>query len=516
MKKNLLLTIACCLLFTSNLTSCGTDNTNSDNVGEVTEVDPTIPEGDPTSEKVITFWHCLGQDKEEQLNKIVSKFNAEYQGKYKVELFKLAGDYDSLHDAAKTKLSAGEIPALCMGYPDSFSEYMTSTIEESSILRLDNFINDKEVGYSKGEIEDFVPQYLNEGKNYQFSGTWSMPMYKSTEVVYYNENYFAGANLQTENKLKNDSEYQRLRKIVIDQGAQPTEESLSNLKTYTSAHGGYTYDVPVTWDEMVSTSKQMIADLKSENIKDEFYPVGYDSDANMFISQFAQRGIDYTSNDEASKEDVSKHFTFVNDKAKAFVKEVTDLIKEKVLITKNSLGGSKYTNVYFNEAKTAMSIGSTGGSSYNISANFKVGLAPVPYANNNQKYIMQGPSICFFNNDDEFIHKGAWLFYKELAEPTNNAELALENSYDPIRVSSYDTDNYKNWLAKKGQGLKYDIPAITATLKNFYMTSPVFLGSSKARSEIGNLTTYIVNQNLSIDDAFTAAFNACKSAAEAM
>ena len=60
----------------------------------------------------------------------------------------------------------------------------------------------------------------------------------------------------------------------------------------------------------------------------------------MFISQFAQRGIPYTVNDDASKTDTKKHFQFVNDDAKTFVGDVLQLVKDKVMVTKGSLGGT--------------------------------------------------------------------------------------------------------------------------------------------------------------------------------
>lgn len=521
MNKKLLRCLGVCVLLSGLVTSCD-DNTSS-NTGDQTNVkgdsyigetgldcDVVLPSDDPSSVKTITFCHCLGQDKEENLTKIVNSFNSKYEGKYKVELSKIAGDYDSLHDAVKTKLAANEVPALCMGYPDSFSEYITHDIENSSILRLNNLISDPKVGFSDAEKADFVSEYYKEGQNYQFGGTWSLPMYKSTEVLYYNENFFRGDNLLNQTKFKSNSEYASLRQAVLNGDNNPSEESLKALEDFCKANGGYTYSVPTTWDEMFTIARQMKADYASEGISSEFYPVGYDSDSNLFISQFEQRGIAYTTNTANSASD---HFLFNNDSAKLFATEVTNLIKDKLLITKGSLGGSKYTSNYFTAGSLAMSIGSTGGSSYQISSSFKVGLAPVPYSNNNAKYIMQGPSIAIFNNSDDYIAKGAWLFYKELSDPTNNAALALENSYDPVRISSYSTPEYTEFLSNKGKGLKYDIPAITATLKNNYMTSPVFIGSSTARTEIGNVIKYVVNQGMDIDRAFETAIRSCVNAA---
>lgn len=483
------------------VTSCGGLGTG--------DVDQFLPTDDPTSTQTIEFWHCLGQKNEENLSRIVDAFNTGYTGKYQVVLKKLSGGYDELHDTIITRLASNQVPAIAMGYPDSFSEYMTDDIRFSYLLRLDNFIKDPEFGYSAAEIADFIDEYYAEGSNYQYEGTWSMPMYKSTEIMYYNANYFAGDNDQSINHFTNDTTYINLRNAVINGGASASDDDLNALREYCEANGGYTYEVPTTWDEMVETGRQINKDRKAENVTGVFTPIGYDSDSNMFISQFEQRGIAYTTNDATGDDKI----LFNNDEAKAFASEVVGLIQEGVMVTKNSLGGNTYTNTYFTNNQSCMTIGSTGGSSYNVSSNFTVKLAPVPYANDNPKYIMQGPSICFFNNDNDYIHKGAWLFYKYMADPQRNCELALQNSYDPIRKSSYETEQYKTWVSRAGKGnLNYDIPAATQTIRENYMTSPVFIGSSTCRDEIGNIITYMVRSGYSVDRAFEAAENAAKTA----
>ena len=474
--------------------------------------------GSDGPEQKIVFWHCLGHAKTIELNKVAKRFNEKYVGQYKMDLVHLAGDYDGLHDSLKTKLSSGEVPALSMGYPDSFAEYIGKVEDESAILKLDTFINDPEIGYTETEINDFVKGYWDEGKGYHFDGVWSVPMYKSTEVMYYNRSYMDGLNEQNKAKFASDAQFKTLSEKVSGKTRESSATftaDLAALKEYVVANGGYTYNIPTKWDDMITLARQIMADRTAQNVKGEFYPLGYDSDANMIISQFAQRGIDYTVNDAESKADPEKHFKFNTAEAKTFVQDILNLVNDKVMVTKGSLGGNKYTNDYFGEGKLVMTIGSTGGSSYNISSNFQVDLAAVPYYGETPKYIQQGPSICLFNNDDENIHKGAWLFYKELAEVESNAALALENSYDPIRTSSYDTDNYKTWIAQAGKGLKYDIPAMTATLKNYYFTSPTFIGSGTARNEIGQIINNVKNKGVSLDDAFNAAFTKCKNAAKA-
>ncbi len=486
------------LLASAALTSCGDDG--------AVNVDETLPEDDPTSEVTIDFWNCLGHAKSTVFDTIVSGFNEKYQGKYKVKNTKIAGDYDALADQTRTKLAANEIPALIMGYPDNFSTYIGQSLSNSALLRLDNFINDKKFGYTQEEIADFVPAFYKEGSDFQFEGQWSMPMYKSTEAMYYNAAYFAGANKQTSNKFSKDTEKNKTytEKYEIAHNKDATDEQLSTFKEWVKDNGGYTYDVPETWEEMIATSRQMQTDMKTEGLNSEFYPVGYDSDSNLMISQMAMRDIPYTTNLNIEK--AKDHIVFNNDQTKGLITELTGLVNDKILITKGVLNA--YTNEYFTNEKSAMSVGSTGGSSYNVSSNFPVRLAAVPHPEGKEaKYIQQGPSIAFFNNGNKYIHKGAWLFYKYLAEPVNNAKLALQNSYDPIRLSSFETDEYKAWIAKKDKDLKYAIPALTGGLRDKYMTSSVFLGSEKARTEIGNTIKYVIASKMSVDAALKTAYD---------
>ncbi len=487
------------------LSSCGPTAVLSD-----ADINPILPEGDPTSEVTVSFWHSMGHNRTTQVERIVEEFNEQYKGKYKVVLDQVAGTYDDLDDAVRTRLAGGEVPALTMAYPDSISQYITSDRYMSSVYQVDNYIADPEFGYSQDELDDFVDEFLDEGRNYQFEGTWSMPFYKSTEIMYYNENYFSGDNLQNSAKFKGNGEFEAKRAVVSAAGAKATDKQLGDLRKWVEDHDGYTYDVPTTWDEMVALGRQMIADRQAENVTGEFYPVGYDSDANLMISQLAQRDIPYTTN-QPEGGDLANQFLFNNEQTETFLTELTGLIREKVLVTGNT-SGVNYTNTLFTDLRTAMTIGSTGGSSYNVSSNFRVSLAPVPYANGQQLYIMQGPSICFFIQNDPYVQKGAWLFYKAMAETENNVTMALESSYDPVRESCFETQTYIDWIAKADLDLKYAIPNATKDLRDKYITSDVFIGSDVARDQMDEIIAQVVNSNYSPKEALQNAYNACRAA----
>ena len=83
-----------------------------------------------------------------------------------------------------------------------------------------------------------------------------------------------------------------------------------------------------------------------------------------------------------------------------------------------------------------------------------------------------------------------------------------------LRSNSYETDNYKNWTAlgktedgkdNEEEKLEYRIPALTSTIKDNYITSPVFVGSSKSRTEIGKVLSYAQSFKGSSSDKVSSA-----------
>jgi hypothetical protein len=236
----------------------------------------------------------------------------------------------------------------------------------------------------------------------------------------------------------------------------------------------------------------------------------------------AQRGIDYTTADATG----SSHFLFVGSDGnplpalQSFATEVYNLTTndDGILVTQGSYGS--YASDLFKKNKVMFTVGSTGGSAYNEpNGTFQCGIVAVPCYHGIKKYIMQGPSLCFFNTKDTAKEKATWEFYsKYISDASMNAALALENSYDPVKTASYSTDNYKEWTAlgldasgneNIDAALQYRIPNLTKTLKDNYMTSPVFIGSSTARTEIGSIISYTKENNGDISKAIKTAYQNC-------
>ena len=54
----------------------------------------------------------------------------------------------------------------------------------------------EEYGWTEEEQEDYVAAYLEEGSNYSVPGTFSLPLSKSTEAMYYDEDKIIGLTLE--------------------------------------------------------------------------------------------------------------------------------------------------------------------------------------------------------------------------------------------------------------------------------------------------------------------------------
>lgn len=477
--------------------------------------------------KTIEFWHCLGHDKTASLEKLADAFNKEHKDTdgFEIDLQQLSGDYSALHDNVKTKLSAGFTPAITMGYPDSFSEYMGENESESKIIKLDDFIKNDET-FNKA---DFVDAFYDEGTHFQFEGTWCLPMYKSTEVMYINKNAFEGTQFYKNNKDK------KIRELDKNGGKKYSPYAVVNN--------------PNSWDieSLFYIGTQIYNE--QQNQKQDFTAIGYDSDSNLFISQMAQRGIPYTTDQGSGKEhilfyDSTKQADKTDSKLVDLASELLELVNNKVLSTQATYGS--YSSDNFLKNKTIITIGSTGGSSYNdpngsTKGTFDATIYPVPcyYDSTNEKddgtggeivrkYIQQGPDVCFFKQDNEDKMKATWEFYtKYLSSVEYNVGLSLINSYDPVRKAAFETDEYNDYI---NQGavendpnhqkildakVKMDkrIPNLTKKLRNYYMTTPVFYGSSTVRTEIGNVLKYANGSDKNkttkekINEAFDKAFN---------
>ena len=418
----------------------------------------------------ITFYHQMGAELQKILATAIEDFNKFYPNiTVKAETM---GDYDGILNQIQTEINVGNQPNLAYCYADHVATYNLG----GAVQPLDSLIANTEVitradgstevlGLTQEQIDDFIPAFYNDGRVYGDGKMYTLPVVRSTEALYYN-------------------------------------------KTFFEKHG---LTVPTTWDEMETVCRQ-IRELEPTCI-----PLGYDSEANWFITMCEQSGSPYTST-EGDK------FLFDNDVNKAFVKRFQGWYKDKLVTTQELSGG--YTSALFTgESDTGtrcyMCIGSTGGATYqqpnqtNGVFEFEVGMAPIPQvAPANPKVISQGPSICVFRKNDSHETVAAWLFAKFLAtDVVFQASVSMNNGYASVLKSAQENPVYKDFLATAGtEGIQAYAVQVTLEQQDSFYNSPAFFGSSVAREQVGLLVQKcLAVETNDVDAAIATAFeNAVK------
>ena len=407
------------------------------------------------SEVTVTFYHTMGATLRAVLDKYIPKFNALYPNITIAHATQ--GDYPGVLEQISTELMADKAPSIAFCYPDHVAQYNNAKV----VLPLDAWIESdltvtnakgetEQVGYTQAQLDDFVPAYYNEGTVYGDGVMYTLPFAKSSEVLYYNKTAFTQRG----------------------------------------------WEVPTTWDEMEALCKRMI----EEENNSKLIPLGYDSEANWFITMTEQLKTPYTS---AKK---GEYYLFNNEKNWEFVKRFTDWYYEGYVITEETNGGSYSSDLFkrtdHTKTYTYMSIGSSAGASYQCPLKisdgvypFEVGVAMIPQADaTNKKVISQGPSLCLFKKANPQEMAAAWLFTKFL---TSNVELQADYSIasgytcaiqsveqDPYYVQFLDTANGNSNLQASCVKL-----TTSQEYKDAFFISPAFNGSSTAREQVGLMVT---------------------------
>ena len=450
-----------CFMFAS----CGKKGTPNFEVPEV---------GYDGSAVTIRFDHTMGENLSTVLDAYIVEFNKLYPNITIVH--EQVGSYDDVREQISTQITAGNQPNIAYCYPDHVALYNVA----KAVTTLDNLIASEIVvtradgtteilGFTEDEIADFIQGYYEEGMAFGDELMYSLPLSKSTEVLYYNKTFFDKHNLT----------------------------------------------LPTTWEEMEALCAQIKA------IDPDSIPLGYDSESNWFITMCEQYGSDYTSA-------TGDHFLFDNKTNINFVKMFREWYDKGYVTTKELYGGytsglftttgESYTNENGEKVtvtKSYMSIGSSAGATHQRPKKddttgqypFEVGITTIPQIDPaNPKVISQGPSICIFQKENPQEVVASWLFAKFLTTNVDfQAEFSMVSGYVPVIKSVGENEGYKAWT-DKANGTDY-IAALSAKVcleqEKAYYTSPAFNGSSMARDEVGKLMMKCLSGDAAGDvDAF--------------
>lgn len=474
MKKNIIKSLLLCSasLVAFSASGCGKNSKITDNT--------------------IYFWHTFGQTITKNIQTQIDEFEKiikETEGvDINIELV-AKSNYDTINDAINKGFSTANVPTLAVAYPDHVADYIKAEGSESGkyVVNLQDFIDSDELGFgkeswepSKEGISDFVSSWIDEGKHFTKEGMYCFPYLKSSEVMFYNLTV-----LRRVMPLHDSS-------IV---GDDAIKEYMNNL----------------SWDGFIDLC-ETIWKNKDKATSALVYPAFYDSDSNLFISQLMQSNIGFSSVKDGKgvidfKEGENRT------KAEALVSKLADAYNNHLLTTKGVT--TTYGSDSFKKGESIFSIGSSGGSGYNFSTEFDIGVCKVPALNNNPLYVSQGVSLAILNSpkysktENEFKTKYAWKLVKYLTGAENNATLCFKGSegYMPVRESAYTTDIALDFLSNPDYGTYGDTANVVRNdIADKYFSTACFPGSAVLREEVGNLITSAL-KGTDVSSAFDTAIN---------
>ena len=478
MNKRILAFLLALILTMGMLSACGSSGNHAAETGPGSEAPEiignfAIPEGGyDGSEVTVTFYHTMSQNLRDVLDAYIAEFNLLYPNIH-IEHSQVGG-YDDVRDQISTEIGVGNQPNMAYCYPDHVAMYNLA----DAVVILDDLIasrievaradgSTEFLGLTEAQIGDFIEGYYLEGKQFGDNRMYTLPLSKSTEVLYYNKTFFETNDLA----------------------------------------------VPATWEELEAVCAR-IKELDPDSI-----PLGYDSEANWFITMCEQYGSPYTSA-------TGDHYLFNNEQNRAFVRMFNDWYRKGYVTTQTLYGA--YTSGLFvasEGTRSYMSIGSSAGATHqrpekvNNEYPFEVGIATIPQVDaSNPKVISQGPSLCIFRKENPQEVIASWLFVKFLTTNVEfQAEFGMASGYVPVLKSVGENPVYASYLDSADGGNYISALAARVCLEQerAYYTSPAFNGSSAAREQVGalmNKCLTIISGDLEaqIEEAFEDAVAECE------
>lgn len=447
---------------------------------------------DASGKTTITFWHAMGQANQAVIDIMIESFEKAYP-MFDVEQTSQGG-YTDLRDKILYSVPVGEGPTIAQAYPDHIANYLYA----SALTSLDEYINNtatvgslinytedatwatsaaaqEQAGYTQADIDDFVAAFYAEGSVYGDGKMYCVPFNKSTEVLFYNKDFFK---------------------------AYATELAQYGVQ----ADGTWTNP---TWDQVEGIAKfyattKEYASLDA-TLKEVASGFSVDSESNLFITLTQQWGGKYTGFDANGK----GQYLFNNAQSKEAIGWFASKFNEGIFGTAQKFG-TDYSSDAFKAWQCIMTTGSSAGASYNTSSAFETGVAAYPQRadGQNKNVIQQGTNVCLFDRDNKLEELGGWLFMKWMTNFDNALLWCTNTAYFPIRESVYNSVEYQ---AKVADGtVTSQAQLVGWSQQSIFYTSEAFMGSSKARDEVEGLVRAVL-VGTPIEDAYKAAIDNCNS-----
>ena len=385
----------------------------------------------------VTFWHAMGGGHGEALTEIIKLFNEQHpdivvEGVY-------VGNYGTLSQKLLAAAQSGELPTISQAY----SNWTAKLIKAGVVQKLNEFVFDPEIGFTKEEWEDIWEPF-------RLNCMWGEDIY-----------------------------------------ALPFNKSLYVLFVNTDALTLAGVDIPETVPEFLKAAMMLTQDFDGDGEIDQ-YGFGLRPTVDTFQIFLSLNGGSILK--KVNGKWVPNLDTPEAREALKFLYDLANTYKVAYV-----QGG--YLSGPFGEGKVAMYVGSIAGKPYVESASkgkHEWTWAPVPVWKT-RKVPFAGTDVIMFNTASEEEKKAAWEFMKFLTSPEITAYWAIKTGYVPVRKSALETKVWKEYAA---QDPMVEIPLSQIPNGVFDPQIGVWY---EIRTVVGNMVSNVIYGKQTMDEAIKEA-----------
>lgn len=415
---------------------------------------------------VLNFWHAFNNVNETAAVNVTNAFNEQHVHDESFPIcVTLTGqkDYDTLFTQINASIQSGSIPDLVSSYPDHVANYR----EQNVVVDMSKFQDDAE--YSIKDFDDILESYQKESYNYVFDkdtldqynqsleagakygkgSLMSLPINKSTEVMYYNKTFFdifttgdlTKATLsdgQTADKAPFANRFLKKEiRVTVDgktyeglpwdlkaaDGTKltlkhPGDIDVSDVSTWFTwddvrVNGLIIQQITLNYYDVISGKKYNTLYTPGDKYASQIeqrgnFSISWDSVSNLFIS-LANSYNKYSTieyNDASGK--MNAKLLFNDQEVINQYQKMKNMFSEGVFTIPTLMGSQtdKYGTTQFINQNIFMSVGSTAGAALNGKGSFVTGVTAAPVVfnktegNHSPKIIQQGTNISMLAQAD--------------------------------------------------------------------------------------------------------------------
>ena len=390
----------------------------------------------------VDFWHVQTKQNEDALKKIAADFNAANPGITVTPQY--IGDYNTIAQKIQVGIQAKQVPAMAVGYENNVANYQ----QADALLDLTPYINSKNYGWTKDDLTDIFPGFLDRNIYPDFKNQiLSAPFTSSILMMWYNADMLKSVGFSGPAKTWDEFKAQAAATVKAGKKGYPIRAETSDVDGMVFSFGG---DV-ITPDNKKAKfdSPQALAALQ-------------------VIEDMAKAGTTFIT-DAPSNEDQT---FFTNGDAPFFL-------------------GSSTGRAYIGAAMQKDPNDPTKGDKFSWSGTV---IPQGPDNVNTPKTSLYGANAIVFKSTPE-KQLASWLFLKYFTSKDVTAYWSIQSGYLPVRKSAAESDTFKTFV--NGKPLNRAAFDIAQDGKG----EPQPAGWTKARTDIQNVETQLINKQLTAADA---------------